>query len=144
MNEFEIYQIAHFNFINNAICTVAVIFMTCISFYLIRRAREINFPSYEKIILSSFCLCTIFFGLQVLSYLVLNQKNMSFQLSEINANGVEISAVGESFISLWGQTVADGPASLAPDISSTVLWATIFLMFVFGIWEKAPKGSYEK
>tara|TARA_B100001093_G_scaffold329949_1_gene314986 strand:+ start:4355 stop:4594 length:240 start_codon:yes stop_codon:yes gene_type:complete len=78
--------------------------MTGISFYLIRRAREINFSSYGKIILSSFCLCTIFFGLQVLSYLVLNQKNMSFQLSEIKANGVEISAVGESFISLWGQS----------------------------------------
>ncbi len=56
MNEFEIYQIAQFNFINNAICKVAVILMTGISFYLIRRAREINFSSYGKIILSSFCL----------------------------------------------------------------------------------------
>ncbi len=44
----------------------------------------------------------------------------------------------------FGVKVTDGPASLAPDILSTVLWATIFLMFVFGIWEKAPIGSYEK
>lgn len=144
MNEFQIYQIAQLNFINNAIYTLAVVIMTAICFYLIRRSRELNFPTYGKAIITVFCVCTIFFGLQVSSYLVLNQKNMSFQLSELQQNGVEVSTVGQSLIETYGQTVADGPAALAPDIPAIILWITIAVMFLSGLWGKAPEGAYEK
>ncbi|MGB2398646.1 MAG: hypothetical protein ACPH63_08030 [Flavobacteriaceae bacterium] len=144
MNEFEIYHIAQLNFINNAIYTVAVVLMTAISFYLIRRARELDFPTYGKAILSVFCACTVFFGLQVSAYLVLNQKNTSFQLSELKQSGVEISSLGESFITFWGHTYADGPATLAPDLPSIILWGTIAVMLFVGLWGKAPDGAYKK
>ena len=40
MNEFEIFQNANLNFINNAIYLLCVIIMTALAFYLIRRTRE--------------------------------------------------------------------------------------------------------
>lgn len=144
MNEFELYEIMQLNFINNAIYTVAVILMTAIAFYLIRRARELNFPTYGKTILTVFCLCVVFFGLQVSSYLVLNQKNSAFNLAELKASGGEISAVGESLIELWGGQNMEGPASLAPDLPSMVLWGVISIMFIVGLWGKAPEGAYGK
>ena len=80
MNEFQIYELANLNFINNAIYLLCVIIMTALAFYLIRRTRELNMPTYAKGVMTLFCSCVIFFGLQVSSYLVATQKNMSFQL----------------------------------------------------------------
>ena len=48
MNEFEIFQNASLNFINNAIYLLCVIIMTALAFYLIRRTRELNLPTYAK------------------------------------------------------------------------------------------------
>ena len=76
MTEFEIFQLSNQIYINNAIYTIAVILMTALSFYLIRRSRELNFPVYGKAILTLFCTFPIFFGLEVASYFSLNQKNM--------------------------------------------------------------------
>jgi len=46
MNEFEIYQINNLNFINNVIYTVAEVLMPSVAFYLIRRSKELNAPTY--------------------------------------------------------------------------------------------------
>ena len=138
MTEFEIYQNASLNFINNAIYLLCVIIMTVLAFYLIRRTRELNMPNYAKGVMTLFCTCVIFFGLQISSYLVLTQKGMSYQLSELQQSGVEISSTGLSIIERYGHTVDMGPAPLAPDLPSMVIWATIAFMFIGGIWFKYP------
>ena len=141
MTEFEIFQLSNQIYINNAIYTIAVILMTALSFYLIRRSRELNFPVYGKAILTLFCTFPIFFGLEVASYFSLNQKNTSFQLSELKEMGTPISTVAESYITNVGYTFADGPASLAPDLPYLVMYATISLMFIVGIWGKLPDNN---
>ena len=138
MTEFEIYQNANLNFINNAIYLLCVIIMTVLAFYLIRRTRELNMPNYAKGVMTLFCICVIFFGLQISSYLVLTQKGMSYQLSELQQSGVEISSTGLSVIERYGHTVDMGPAPLAPDLPSMIIWATIAFMFIGGIWFKYP------
>ena len=138
MKEFEIYHIANLNFINNAVYLLCVIVLTILAFYLIRRTRELNLPTYAKAVMTLFCTCIIFFGLQVSSYLILAQKNMSYQLSEIKQSGVEISSGAEDIINRYGHTVDMGPAPLAPDIPSIIIWACIAFMFLGGIWFKYP------
>jgi hypothetical protein len=141
MTEFEIFQLSNQIYINNAIYTIAVILMTALSFYLIRRSRELNFPVYGKAILTLFCTFPIFFGLEVASYFSLNQKNTSFQLSELKEMGTPISTVAESYITNVGYTFADGPASLAPDLPYLIMYATISMMFIVGIWGKLPDNN---
>jgi hypothetical protein len=141
MTEFEIFHLSNQIFINNAIYTVAVILMTALSFYLIRRSRELNSPLYGKVILTLFCSFPIFFGLQVASYLSTQQKNVSFQLSELKEAGVQISTIAEQYIVTWGQTAADGPASFGPDVPSIVMYGTISVLFLAGIWAKMPEQN---
>ena len=141
MTEFEIYQNANLNFINNAIYLLCVIVMTVLAFYLIRRTRELNMPTYAKGVMTLFCTCVIFFGLQVSSFLVQAQKNMSYQLSELEQAGVALSAIAKNTIDRFGQTAAMGPAPLAPDAPSIVIWATIAFMFIGGIWFKYPENK---
>ena len=139
MNEFQIYELSNLNFINNAIYLLCVIVMIVLAFYLIRRSRELNMPTYAKAVLTLFCTCIIFFGIQVSSYMIQNQKNISYQLSELKQNGIEISSNGEAIINQFGHTVEMGPAPLAPDLPSIVIWATIAFMFVGGIWFRYPE-----
>ncbi len=79
MNEFQIHQLSNLNFINNAIYLLCVIVMTALAFYLIRRSRELNMPAYAKVVLTLFCTCIIFFGLQVSSFMIQAQKGISYQ-----------------------------------------------------------------
>lgn len=125
MNEFEIFQLSNQIYTNNAIYTIAVILMTTLAFYLIRRSNELNFPTSGKAILTLFCSFPIFFGLQVGAYFSMNQKNTSFQLSELKEMGKEISTLAESYISNVGHTVADGPATLTPDLPYIVMYAVL-------------------
>ena len=69
MKEFEIYHLANLNFINNAIYLLCVIVMTILAFYLIRRSREINAPTYGKAVLTLFCTCIIFFDVWKISHI---------------------------------------------------------------------------
>ena len=98
MTEFEILHLSNQIFINNAIYTIAVILMTALAFYLIRRANELNSPTYGKAILTFFCTFPLYFGIEVASYFSMNQKNTSFQLSELKEAGVKLSTVAESYI----------------------------------------------
>ena len=139
MKEFEILQLANLNFINNAIYLLCVIVMTVLAFYLIRRSRELNMPTYAKAVLTLFCTCIIFFGLQVSSFMIQTQKGISYQLSELKQAGTEISSSGEAIISQFGHTLEMGPSPLAPDLPSIVIWSTIAFMFIGGIWFKYPE-----
>ena len=139
MNEFQIHQLSNLNFINNAIYLLCVIVMTALAFYLIRRSRELNMTAYAKVVLTLFCTCIIFFGLQVSSFMIQAQKGISYQLSELKQKGAEISSSAEAFIEQFGHTVEMGPAPLAPDLPSIIIWATIAFMFIGGIWFKYPE-----
>jgi hypothetical protein len=141
MTEFEIYQLANQIYINNAIYTIAVILMVTLSFYLIRRSKELNFPTYGKVILTFFCTFPIYFGLEVASYFSLNQKNLAFQLAELQSSGVEISTVSKSLVENSLYTLADGPATLGADLPYLVMYATIGIMFLAGIWVKTPESN---
>jgi hypothetical protein len=141
MNEFQIYQLSNLNFINNAIYLLCVIVMTALAFYLIRRSRELNMPTYAKAVLTLFCTCIIFFGLQVSSFMVQTQKGISYQLSELKEKGTEISSSSEAIINQFGHTVEMGPAPFSPDLPSIIIWATIAFMFVGGIWVKSPESK---
>jgi len=139
MSEFEIYQNANLIFINNAIYLLCVVVMTALAFYLIRRTRELNLPLYSKVVMTIFCSCVIFFGLQVSSFLVQAQKNMSYQLSELEQSGSAISGLGKSVIEQFGQTLEMGPAPFMPDLPSFIIWGSIAFMFIGGIWFKYPE-----
>lgn len=141
MTEFEILHLSNQIFINNAIYTIAVILMTALVFYLIRRANELNSPTYGKAILTFFCTFPLYFGIEVASYFSMNQKNTSFQLSELKEAGVELSTVAESYITNIGYTAADGPASLTPELPYIVMYVTIGIMFLASLWVKTPEKS---
>ena len=141
MTEFEILHLSNQIFINNAIYTIAVILMTALAFYLIRRANELNSPTYGKAILTFFCTFPLYFGIEVASYFSMNQKNTSFQLSELKEAGVELSTVAESYITNIGYTAADGPASLTPELPYIVMYVTIGIMFLASLWVKTPEKS---
>ena len=141
MTEFEILHLSNQIFINNAIYTIAVILMTALVFYLIRRANELNSPIYGKAILTFFCTFPLYFGIEVASYFSMNQKNTSFQLSELKEAGVELSTVAESYITNIGYTAADGPASLTPELPYIVMYVTIGIMFLASLWVKTPEKS---
>ena len=141
MTEFEILHLSNQIFINNAIYTIAVILMTVLAFYLIRRANELNSPTYGKAILTFFCTFPLYFGIEVASYFSMNQKNTSFQLSELKEAGVELSTVAESYITNIGYTAADGPASLTPELPYIVMYVTIGIMFLASLWVKTPEKS---
>ena len=68
--------------------------------------------------------------------MVQTQKSISYQLSELEQTGAEISSSAKAIISQFGYTVEMGPASLAPDLPSIVIWATIAFMFIASIWFK--------
>tara|TARA_B100001057_G_C22450642_1_gene794923 strand:- start:218 stop:418 length:201 start_codon:yes stop_codon:yes gene_type:complete len=63
---------------------------------------------------------------------------MSYQLSELQHSGAEISSTGLSVNERYGHTVDMGAAPLAPDLPLMVIWATITFMFIGGIWLKYP------
>ena len=74
---------------------------------------------------------------------------MSYQLSEIKQSGVEISSGAEDIINRYGHTVDMGPAPLAPDIPSIIIWACIAFMFLGGIFDSSgacivTRPSYPK
>ena len=46
MNEFEVLQYFQSGFQQNASYLLVVTILVCLNFYLIRRARETNMPSY--------------------------------------------------------------------------------------------------
>jgi hypothetical protein len=109
-----------------------------ISFLSHKKVARNKCPTYGKAVLTLFCTCIIFFGLQVSSFLVQAQKGISYQLSELKLKGIEISSSAEAAISQFGHTVDMGPVPFAPDIPSVIIWAAIAFMFLGGIWFKYP------
>ena len=77
------------------------------------------------------CLCNLFW----LTSIVLPRFSSE---SELQNSGVELSSSAIATIERYGHTADMGPVSLAPDLPSIVIWATIGFMFIGGIWFKYP------
>ena len=69
MNEFEVLQYFQSGFQQNASYLLVVTILICLNFYLIRRARETNMPSYGKALVTIFGLMTVYFGWTVGTFL---------------------------------------------------------------------------
>ena len=143
MNEFEILQNAQNSFQQNAAYLLVVTILVCLNFYLIRRARELNMPTYGKIMTTIFGLMTINFGWTVGTFLRGTQNDMAFRLSELKSKGTEISAASESWIEFMGIPTSPAMAS-SPDLSTMLFWGLLALMLVAGMWAPVPEGTYEK
>lgn len=143
MSEFEILQIAHNSFQQNAAYLLVVTILLCLNFYLIRRAREINMPVYGKGLTTIFGLMTINFGWTVGTFLRGTQIDMAFRLSELKAKGIDISAASDNWIEFMGNPITPYTAN-TPDVPTMVFWGLIALMLVLGMWAPAPEGAYSK
>jgi hypothetical protein len=142
MNEFEILQNAQSSFQQNAVYLLVVTILVCLNFYLIRRAREVNMPTYGKALTTIFGLMTVNFGWTVGSFLLGTQNDMAFRLNELKDKGVEISAASENWIEFMGSPTTPYVAN-APDMPTMIFWGLIALMFILGMWAPAPEGAYK-
>ena len=83
MNEFEILTISQAQFQQNATYTIAIFILLAINFYLVRRSRELNFPTYGKVMVSFFSLISVYGGIQVATFLRGFQHNTAYNLKKL-------------------------------------------------------------
>ncbi|MBL31055.1 MAG: hypothetical protein CMC81_07460 [Flavobacteriaceae bacterium] len=143
MNEFEILTISQAQFQQNATYTIAIFILLAINFYLVRRSRELNFPTYGKVMVSFFSLISVYGGIQVATFLRGFQHNTAYNLKKLKESGVSISEASDASIEFFGNPT--GPFSGAlPDTPQLIFYAVVLSMLLVGIWGKAPEGAYTK
>ena len=143
MNEFEVLQYYQSGFQQNASYLLVVTILICLNFYLIRRARETNMPSYGKALVTIFGLMSVYFGWTVGTILRAMQINMAVTLSELKDTGVSITAASNNWIVTMGNPTEPYSAG-TPDLPSMIFWGIIALMLILGMWAPAPEGAYDK
>ena len=143
MNEFEVLQYFQSGFQQNASYLLVVTILVCLNFYLIRRARETNMPSYGKALVTIFGLMTVYFGWTVGAFLRSMQINMAVTLGELKNKGISISAASNDWINEMGSTIEPYSAG-SPDVPTMIFWGIIALMLILGMWAPAPEGAYDK
>ena len=143
MNEFEVLQYFQSGFQQNASYLLVVTILICLNFYLIRRARETNMPSYGKALVTIFGLMTVYFGWTVGAFLRSMQINMAVTLGELKDKGISISAASNDWINVMGSPTEPYSAG-SPDVPTMIFWGIIALMLILGMWAPAPEGAYDK
>lgn len=143
MNEFEVLQYFQNGFQQNASYLLVVTILICLNFYLIRRARETNMPSYGKALVTIFGLMTVYFGWTVGAFLRAFQINMALTLSELKDRGVSITTASNDWINTMGNPTEPYSAG-TPDVPTMIFWGIIALMLILGMWAPAPEGAYDK
>ena len=143
MNEFEILSVSQDQFQQNASYTIAIFILLAINFYLVRRSRELNFPTYGKAIISFFSLVSVYGGIQVATFLRAFQHNTAFNLKQLKESGTPISKVSEASIEFFGNPSAPFN-EVIPDIPQIIFYVIILLLLLLGVWGKAPEGAYNK
>jgi hypothetical protein len=143
MNEFEVLQYFQSGFQQNASYLLVVTILVCLNFYLIRRARETNMPSYGKALVTIFGLMTVYFGWTVGAFLRSMQINMAVTLGELKNKGISISAASNDWINEMGSPIEPYSAG-SPDVPTMIFWGIIALMLILGMWAPAPEGAYDK
>lgn len=142
MNEFEILSYAQDFYQQNATYTLAVFFLIALNFYLVRRSRELNMPSYGKGLLSLFIFMTVYGGWQVATFLRSMQHNAAFRLNELKISGVAISPASEAQVEFFGNPTTPFSAGV-PETAQIVFYVVLLIMLLLGLWAKAPEGSYD-
>ena len=142
MTEFEILNYSQAFFQQNATYTLAIFVLLAINFYLVRRSRELNMPSYGKAILTLFSIMSVYGGWQVATFLRSMQHNASFRLNELKESGTQISQASEAQIVFFGNPTSPFDAGI-PDVPQMIFYVVILLMLLLGIWGKAPEGAYK-
>ena len=143
MNEFEVLQYFQSGFQQNASYLLVVTILICLNFYLIRRARETNMPSYGKALVTVFGLMSVYFGWTVGAFLRAMQINMAVTLLELKDTGVSITAASNNWIVTMGNPTEPYSAG-TPDLPTMIFWGIIALMLILGMWAPAPDGAYDK
>jgi hypothetical protein len=129
MTEIEILNNSQLGFIQNAIYTVAVVFMTFISFRLARIINEKNGNIIAKSLVTLYGIMMTFFSLQVGAYLSYYQKALSYNLSELKATGVKLSAG------------SDGFPKLTPELPTIIVCTVVFLIVIGTTWIKTTSNK---
>ena len=124
MNEFEVLQYFQSGFQQNASYLLVVTILICLNFYLIRRARETNMPSYGKALVTIFGLMSVYFGWTVGAFLRAMQINMAVTLSELKDTGVSITAASNNWIVTMGNPTEPYSAG-TPDLPTMIFETTI-------------------
>ena len=130
MTEIEILNNSQLGFIQNAIYTVAVVIMTFISFRLGRIVNEKNGNIIAKSLVTLYGIMMTFFSIQVGAYLSYYQKALSYNLAELKATGVKLSAGSEDTISRYVINLKDGFPKLSPELPIIILNIVIFLIII--------------
>ena len=82
-----------------------------------------------------FGLCTAFYGYTIFSFTYNLQLGQAYRLSEIKANGAELSTVTDSFIEFIGYSISDGwPPSFSPEPAALIFIVTFCVMIIAGTW----------
>jgi len=89
----EILSISQAQFQHNASYTIAIFILLAINFYLVRRSRELNLPTYGKVMISFFSLISVYAGIQFAIFLRGFQHNTAFNLKQLKESGTSISEV---------------------------------------------------
>ena len=101
-----------------------------------RVANEKNTNILGKSLVTLYGIMVTFFLLQVSSYLSMQQKGLSYSLSELKATGVKLSAGSEAAISRYQINLSDGYPTLAPELPNILFAAVVFLIIVGTTWLK--------
>jgi len=141
MTEIEILNNSQLGFIQNAIYTVAVVMMTFISFRLGRIVNEKNGNVFAKSLVTLYGIMVIFFSIQVGAYLSFYQKALSYNLAELKAAGVKLSAGSEDTINRYTINLANGFPKLAPELPTIILCTIVFLIIIGTTWIKPTSNK---
>ena len=141
MTEIEILNNSQLGFIQNAIYTVAVVFMTFISFRLARIVNEKNGNIIAKSLVTLYGIMMTFFSLQVGAYFSYYQKALSYNLSELKTTGVKLSAGSEDTISRYAINLKDGFPKLTPELPTIIVCTVVFLIVIGTTWIKTTSNK---
>ncbi len=141
MTEIEILNNSQLGFIQNAIYTVAVVIMTFISFRLARVVNEKNGNILAKSLVTLYGIMVTFFSIQVGAYLSFFQKGLSYNLAELKATGVKLSAGSEDTISRYAINLKDGFPKLTPELPNIILCTVVLLIIIGTTWIKTQPNK---
>jgi|TARA_B100001094_G_scaffold157297_1_gene152286 hypothetical protein len=135
MSELEILNYHQLAFVANAIYLLSFTVLVFITFRLVRFQKEANSNIFGKVLVSLFGLCTAFYGYTIFSFTYNLQLGQAYRLSEIKANGAELSTVTDSFIEFIGYSTSDGwPPSFSPEPAALIFIVTFCVMIIAGTW----------
>ncbi len=115
--------------------------MTFISFRLARIVNEKNSNILDKSLVTLYGIMMTFFSIQVGAYLSFYQKALSYNLAELKATGVKLSASSEDTISRYAVNLTDGFPKLTPELPTIIICTVVFLIVIGTTWIKTQSNK---